>query len=84
MERTLPEPTLAAITSRDLDKARARAQALLGTVPPVVPLGEAVARSDLIVKATPASAFREIATAVLETAGWTPSPRPRWDRSRRS
>ncbi len=66
VERTLPDLTLAAITSRDLDKARARAQALLRTVPPVVPLQEAVARSDLIVEAAPASAFREIATAVLE------------------
>lgn len=68
VERTLPELMLAAITSRDLDKARARARDLLRSAPPVVTLGEAVARSDLIVEAAPASAFREIATAVLEAS----------------
>ncbi|MGQ0550744.1 MAG: aspartate dehydrogenase [Armatimonadota bacterium] len=65
VERTLPGLMLAAITSRDLDKARARAQEILRTVPPVVPLQETVARSDLVVEAAPASAFREIAGPVL-------------------
>ncbi|MGH2373879.1 MAG: aspartate dehydrogenase [bacterium] len=65
VEQTLPDLTLGAITSGDLDKARARAQALLRIVPPVVPLPEAVTLSDIIVEAAPALAFREIASAVL-------------------
>ncbi len=62
----MPDLTLAAITSRDLDKARHWAQTLLHSAPPVVPLGETAGRSDIVVEAAPASAFREIATAVLE------------------
>lgn len=58
--------TLAAITSRDLEKARTRAASLLQKSPPVVPLAEAVALSDLIVEAAPASAFPEIARTTLE------------------
>ncbi|MFQ5856501.1 MAG: aspartate dehydrogenase [Anaerolineae bacterium] len=58
--------TLAAITSGNLEKARARAGDLLRTPPPVVPLREAVALSDLIVEAAPASAFPEIARTTLE------------------
>lgn len=56
---------LAAITSRDLEKARDAAQASLRRVPPVVPLHETVRRSNVIVEAAPAAAFDEIATAAL-------------------
>ncbi len=66
MGRHLPGVTLAAITSGDLDKARARARILLPTVPPVVPLQEAIALSDLVVEAAPASAFHQIAQTTLE------------------
>lgn len=65
IERVVPEVTLTAITSRDLDKARARAGELLRRAPPVVLLPEVVVRSDLVVEAAPAPAFREIATEVL-------------------
>ena len=58
--------TLAAITSGDLEKARAHAASLLQKPPPVTPLQEAVALSDLIVEAAPASAFPEIARTTLE------------------
>ena len=68
LERSAPDLELAAITSRDLDKARDQAQALLHRVPPVVPLDDTVRRADLIVETAPAAAFDEIATAVL-TAG---------------
>ena len=57
---------IAAITSRDLKKARVSASDLLRVVPPVVVLEDAVARSDLIVEAAPAAAFPEIAHATLE------------------
>ncbi|MDR7482431.1 MAG: aspartate dehydrogenase [Armatimonadota bacterium] len=66
VERTLPMLHLAAITSGDLDKARARAATLLQTPPPVVPLAELVALADVVVEAAPAAAFDGIATAVLE------------------
>ncbi|MBI3997520.1 MAG: aspartate dehydrogenase [Armatimonadetes bacterium] len=66
IERDLPGITLAAITSGDLEKARRRAAERLQAVPPVVPLPEAVAASDLIVEAAPASAFHEIATMTLQ------------------
>ena len=68
LDRAVPGVTLAAITSRDLDAARDRAQTLLRRPPPVVPLEETVRRSDLVVEAAPAAAFDSIATAVL-TAG---------------
>lgn len=58
--------TLAAITSGNLEKASTRAHNLLRTVPPVVSLQEAVALSDLIVEAAPASAFPDIARTTLE------------------
>src|SRR5579864_9182983 len=63
-----PGAELVAITSRDLDKARGTAQALLRQAPPVVPLEETLRRADLIVEAVPAAAFGDVATAVL-TAG---------------
>lgn len=68
LEKGAPDVELAAITSRDLDKARDQAEALLRRVPPVVPLDDTVHRADLIVEAAPAAVFDEIATAVL-TAG---------------
>lgn len=61
----MPGAALAAITSRDLEKARAAAHASLRRVPPVVPLDETVRRSNVIVEAAPAAAFDEIATAAL-------------------
>ena len=64
----MPGAALAAITSRDLEKARDAAQALLRRAPPVVPLEETVRRADVIVEAAPAAAFDEISTAAL-TAG---------------
>jgi aspartate dehydrogenase len=57
---------LVAIASGDLEKARARAARLLQKPPPVGPLPEAVALSDLVVEAAPASAFPEIARTTLE------------------
>jgi aspartate dehydrogenase len=66
IERTLPALRLTAITSGDLAKARARADALLQDPPPVVSLAEVVARADVVVEAAPASAFDAIATAVLD------------------
>jgi aspartate dehydrogenase len=68
LDRGVPGAALAAITSRDLDAARDVAARLLRRPPPVVPLAEAVTRSDLIVEAAPAAAFPEIARATL-TAG---------------
>ena len=61
----MPGATLAAVTSRDLEKTRDAAQAFLRRVPPVVPLDELVRRSGVIVEAAPAAAFDEIATAAL-------------------
>jgi aspartate dehydrogenase len=66
--RAVPGVTLAAITSRDLEKARDQAQALFREPPPIVPLEEMVRRTDLVVEAAPAAAFDGIATAAL-TAG---------------
>jgi len=68
LEKGVPGAALAAITSRDLEKARAAAQALLRHAPPVVPLDENLRRSEVVVEAAPAAAFDEIATAAL-TAG---------------
>ncbi|MDR7419630.1 MAG: aspartate dehydrogenase [Armatimonadota bacterium] len=65
VEQGLPGAALAAITSRDLDSARASARELLRNVPPVTSLDEAVARADVIVEAAPAAAFPAIAAAVL-------------------
>ncbi|HEV2439335.1 MAG TPA: aspartate dehydrogenase [bacterium] len=65
LDKGVPGAALAAITSRDLDAARDKAQALLRRVPPVVPLDDTVRRSDLVVEAAPAAAFDEIATAAL-------------------
>ena len=65
IEQTVPEVTLTAITSRDLGQARANAVEILRHAPPVVALSEVVTRSDLVIEAAPAPAFREIAVAVL-------------------
>ncbi len=55
---------LAALTSRDLDKARAFASTLQ-TPPPVVSLNDMAPMIDLVVEAAPAGALHEIATATL-------------------
>ena len=65
LEQGVPGAELAAITSRDGDKARDQAQAKLRRPPPVLPLDGTVSRSDLIVEAAPAAAFHEIAAGVL-------------------
>ncbi|HLY22290.1 MAG TPA: aspartate dehydrogenase [bacterium] len=65
LDRGVRGAALAAISSRDLEKARDAAQALLRRVPPVVPLDENVRRSEVVVEAAPAAAFDEIATAAL-------------------
>ncbi len=65
LDRGVPGAQLAAITSRDLEKARGAAQAFLSRMPPVVPLDGLVRRSGVIVEAAPVAAFDEIATAVL-------------------
>jgi aspartate dehydrogenase len=65
MEQSLPDLTLAAITSGDLGKAEGKAKALLRRVPPLVPLAAVVDSSDLVVEAAPAGFFAEIAGAVL-------------------
>ncbi len=65
LDRPLPGLRLGAITSRDLETARTRVQALLKTPAPVVPLRELVAMVDVVVEAAPAQAFEEIAAAAL-------------------
>ncbi len=65
LDRAEPALRLGAITSRDLDAARTRAQALLKTPPPVVPLRDLVSLVDVVVEAAPAQAFEEIASATL-------------------
>jgi len=65
LDRPLPGLRLGAITSRDLELARERAEALLKAPPPVVPLAEMVFMVDVVVEAAPAQAFHEIATATL-------------------
>lgn len=58
--------TLTAITSGNLEKARARAAELLPEPPPVGSLQEVVELSDLVVEAAPASAFSDIIRTTLE------------------
>lgn len=65
LDRGVPDLVLAAVTSRNLDRAGAVAGRLLKSVPPIVPLTEAVERSDVIVEAAPAAAFPEIAHTTL-------------------
>jgi aspartate dehydrogenase len=65
LEKGVPGAALAAITSRDLGKARDQARAALRGDPPVVPLDEMVRRSDIVVESAPAPAFGEIASAAL-------------------
>jgi aspartate dehydrogenase len=65
LDGPLPGLRLGAITSRDLDRARERAEALLKVPPPVVPLAEMALMVDVVVEAAPAHAFPEIATAAL-------------------
>ncbi|MDP6422964.1 MAG: aspartate dehydrogenase [SAR202 cluster bacterium] len=60
----VPGARLAAITSRDLDKAR-RFAATLDAPPPVVSLAEMMPLVDLVVEAAPAEALADIATATL-------------------
>ncbi len=69
-EKGIPGVALVALTSRDLDKARAQAASLLQAPPPVVPLAELAALADVVVEAAPAAAFAQIARAAL-TAGKT-------------
>lgn len=68
LDRGVPGLTLAAVTSGNLETAAARARQLLQTLPPVVPLADAVQRCDVMVEAAPAAAFSGIARATL-TAG---------------
>ncbi len=65
IEAGMLDVKLAAITSGDLEKAQHRTVELLESPPPVLPLHDMVAASDLVVEAAPASAFATIAQATL-------------------
>lgn len=63
-EGRIPEAALAAITSRDLDKAKAAAKPL-AVAAPVLPLAEMVEASDIVAECATAGAFAAIARATL-------------------
>ena len=60
----LPEVELVAVCARDLDKAKAEAQAFTPP-PPVVALGDLPALCDVVVECATAESFPQIARAVL-------------------
>jgi aspartate dehydrogenase len=65
----VPGMTLAAVSARNLDGARARI-AEFRQPPKAVPLSELAGHADLIVECVPAAAFREVAEPVIAAGKW--------------
>lgn len=65
----VPEMTLAAVSARNLDGARARV-AEFKKAPKAVPLAELAGHADIVVECVPAAAFREVAEPVIAAGKW--------------
>ena len=60
----MPGLRLAAVSARDVEKARTRMNGFTDK-PPIVPLGDLADRADIVVECLPAAAFRAVADPVL-------------------